>query len=68
MANSFYDNVCLFVSRNLNVYAFRVCVVLVWGLWKIGSGFLLVWFRVELLFRQGLFWGCVKVSWGTLGF
>ena len=48
--------------------AFRVCVVLVWGLWMFGSGFLLVWFRVELLFRQGLFWGCVKVSWGTLGF
>jgi len=36
----------------------------------LGLGFLLVWFRVELLFRQGLFWGglgfVLALVWGLL--
>ena len=50
-------------------FCFRVYVVLVWGLWMLGLGFLLVWFRVELLFRQGLFWGWSRVCFSAgLGF
>ena len=32
----------------------------------LGLGFLLVWFRVELLFRQGLFGVCFSAGWGIL--
>ena len=50
-------------------FCFKVYVVLVWGLWMLGLGFLLVWFRVELLFRQGLFWGWSRVCFSAgLGF
>ena len=31
----------------------------------LGLGFLLVWFRVELLFRQGLFWGGFRVCFSA---
>ena len=49
---------------------FGVYVVLVWGLWMLGLGFLLFWFRVELLFRRVCFgvglWFVLTLVWGLL--
>ena len=35
---------------------------------RAGLGFLLVWFRVELLFRQGLFCGWFRVCFSAVRF